>query len=117
MSPARKDDPVELSPEEVAKISPKYQEFATAFSEADANQVLTAGSHRRDRLKGADWFVDCLVVAISYECFTAHRDDHKFSAPSEDYLAWVEANVDFSEYQLPGDMMELYKKKFKRFIK
>ncbi|QEM41588.1 hypothetical protein SEA_FORZA_121 [Gordonia phage Forza] len=111
---ARKAPIPELSPGEVALISPKYAQFVQHFSEADANRVLQSGSHLRERTRKTDYFIDCVAVAVAYDCFTTYHDEHGFESPSEEYLTWTRDNIPFAEYL--GDKnspVEGYKKKFK----
>ena len=99
-----------------AVASPTYQKFREAFGEHDAKQVLVAGAHWRERDRLSDCFVDCLAVAVAYECFTEFRVQHKFSAPSESYLRWIREEVSFAEYineTLKESPLNKYKKTFK----
>ncbi|AKJ72588.1 hypothetical protein PP301_gp050 [Gordonia phage GMA2] len=110
----------EKTPEEVASISATYRQFVADFGESDANQVLTAGSHWRERARLSDYFVDCLAVGIAYGCFTEFRDKHGFRRTVDEYVDWMKKYVDFDEYradtykgeELKESPLKIYKKTF-----
>lgn len=108
-------NPTELTPEQVADISPLYHMFAARFGEEDANQMVYAGAHHRTREKKDDWFADCVIVAIAYECFTTHRLDHGFQAQPEDIEQWIKKFVPISQYA-DGKTVAAFRKKFRTYL-
>jgi len=117
--PAVVAHPVELTPADVAQISPLYNAFVAELGEHDAAIILHCGGHRKDRARLTDYLTDCVIVAISYECFTTFHANHGFANPTNVLRSWINTNVDFSAYtaaELPGDMMDAYKKTFKAFL-
>lgn len=108
-------NPRELTPDEVKDISPLYRQFAAEFGTSDANQVLLGGAHHRTREKLDDWFADCVVVAIAYDCFTTFHEEHGFAASSEDIQAWVKKNIEMEKYK-DAKTVKTFKKKFKPYL-
>ena len=114
--------PVELSAEQVSQISNTYNDFRTKFGEEDARQVLTAGAHSRERARKSDYFVDCLAVAIAYDCFTEFSESHRFSSTADEYFAWISGMISsnvftFKEYQnQKNSVLDSHKKKFTKFV-
>lgn len=105
--------PPELSYDEAMSASSIMSKFEAEFGEHDTRQVLTAGAHNVERLRLTDYFVDCLTVAVSYECFSTFKIDHEFSRPTEEYIDWIRENVSFEEYQnIKESPVDVYKKKF-----
>lgn len=114
--------PADLQYDQVSAISAIYNDFAAAFSEHDAKQVLTAGAHSRERVRGTDYFVDCLVVAIAYDCFTTFSESHGFSHTSDEYFTWIRNMIKgnaftFEEYKnQKNSALDSFKKKFTQFL-
>lgn len=113
--PAPKADPAEPTLEEVVVSSQAYHAFVAAFGEEDAQRVLDCGLHHRTRPRLTDPFVDCLVIAVGYDCLTDYHDTHGFEAPGRQILDWIKSNIDIEPYADLGDVMDVFKQKFKEF--
>lgn len=111
----RRTYPPELPASEVEKVSSTFRSFKEKFGEHDAEQVLTAGAHMRERTRTDDWFTDCLVVAIAYECFNTFHKEHAFEHDTDDYIDWIRDNVDLDSHREAEEnsVMKDYHKKFK----
>lgn len=108
----------ELTADEVEQVSPVFRAFKEAFGTSDTEQILTSGAHDRERPRLTDYFVDCLVVAVAYNCFTQFHDQHGFNRPTSEYLEWIKSNngslFTISEYEnAKGSGVMQYKRKFK----
>lgn len=109
----------ELSLDQVKTISVSCRLFCDKFGDEDAQRVLDAGSHSRDRSRGEDYFVDCLAIAIAYECFSTFNADHGFSSSAELYMAWISEMIEsetisFEPYlDMKASHVLSYIKKFK----
>lgn len=115
--PARVSYPDDLTPTQVAEQSPLYRKFVEDFSEQDGLSMLESASHRPDRPRLDDYFADCIVVAIAYNCFTTYRERHAFFASTTDVTDWIKANVDFKPYAaIAGEMVDTYKKAFEVYL-
>lgn len=107
----------DLPATEVEMSSQTYRDFKASFGQTDAEQVLAAGSHDRERPRLDDYFVDCLAVAIGYDCFTKFHDHHGFNHPTDVYTDWIKTHVDFSPYaDVKSSCVVRFKKKFKEFL-
>lgn len=95
---ARKEYLPERSVDEVESESPMFRKFKAQFGARDAEEILKCGAHMRERTHRDDWFVDCIVVAVVYECMTTYHTKHEFGSPSEDYFEWIKQHVDFSSH-------------------
>ncbi|QGF20298.1 hypothetical protein SEA_SIXAMA_119 [Gordonia phage Sixama] len=117
--PAKKERIPELSFEEIAAVSSTCTKFVEHFSAADAARIVQSGWHVRERPRMSDPFVDCLAVAVAYDCLTEYHGVHGFERPSDEYLTWIKSNVLFEEYiskskdeTIPNSLLDGYKKKF-----
>ena len=115
--PAKKQYPEELPADQVEKISPAYRDFKAFFGENDAKQVLVGGAHNRERERKSDYFVDCLVVAIAYDCFTTFNEMHQFTKDSHDYFNWIANKISIGQISFEEYDNQTYKKKFAMFRK
>lgn len=125
----------ELSPEEPTKkkrrkapeerltdlnlsaVSPTFNDFAAQFGLNDAIAMTRCGLYRVDRPEKDDPFLDCVNVAISYDCLTVYYEHNGFTSDKNAVRDWVRKMFPFEKYDIDDDSMsKVFKKTFKEYL-
>lgn len=110
--------PVErLSDLNLTDISPTFRDFSDKFGLHDAVTMTRCGLYRVDRPETDDPFLDCVNVAIAYECLTVYHGLNGFTSDPTAIQLWVKENFPYEKYHQDEDAMsKAFKNTFKDYL-
>lgn len=117
-APKKRAAPVErLTNLDLTGISPTFDDFVAHFGHDNAIAMVKCGLHRVERPEKHDPFLDCVNVAISYQCLTVYYGHDGFTADKDLVQDWVRKNFPFETYDADDDSMSKnFKKTFQDYL-
>ncbi|MDD2326528.1 MAG: hypothetical protein PHW63_11140 [Alphaproteobacteria bacterium] len=99
------------------EISPYFRDFMDKFGLHDAVTMTRCGLYRVDRPEKNDPFLDCVNVAIAYECLTVYYGLNGFKSDPSDVQNWVKENFPYDLYHEDDDAMSnVFKATYKDYL-
>ena len=99
------------------------ESFELRFGPDQAQALQAAGDgHRGDLLHGDEYgpdaFLDAIVIAIGFECFTNehYRESHGITVPIPELKEWIRAEADLGHHTGPVDMITLFLGGYREYI-
>lgn len=98
-------------------VSEAFRSFEDKFGLHDAVTMARCGLFRVDRPEKEDPFLDCVNVAIAYECLTVYYELNGFQSDPSEVREWVKENFPFELYAQDDDAMSNnFKETFKEYL-
>lgn len=97
--------------------SATFDDFAAKFGIENAIAMTRCGLHRIDRPETDDPFMDCINVAISYDCLTVYYGHDGFTSDPSAVQEWVREHFPLDKYSDGDDAMpKVFKKTFQSYL-